>query len=334
MRRKLLSPFNPLYRAAIAARNLGYAVGWSRPQRLGWPVVSVGSISAGGAGKTPLVIRLIELFQQREVFVDVLSRGYGRMSRETLRVDPAGSARQFGDEPLLIARKTGAPVFVGASRFAAGQLAERSHSSAGVHILDDGFQHRQLARQADIAIVTARDLADSMLPAGDLREPLSSLSRATFLAVRADEPEVAANIRARDWKQPICVFRRELRVQHQGTRLVVFCGIARPGEFFAGAKLALSSEGAEVVFCKSFPDHHAYSIADLEGLVRAADECNADGFLTTEKDEMRLDAGLRAILEKRAPLSAGRLEVSIDGEGEMMASLFQQLGLSPAAPFV
>jgi tetraacyldisaccharide 4'-kinase len=334
MRRELLFPLDPLYRAVVAARNLGYTVGWSRSQRLGWPVVSVGSISAGGAGKTPLVIRLIELFQQRGVFVDVLSRGYGRVGKETARVDPAGSSGQFGDEPLLIARKTGAPVFVGARRFVAGQLAERSHPSAGVHILDDGFQHRQLARQADIAIVTARDLEDSMLPSGNLREPFSSLARATSLAVRADEPEVAANIRARGWKQPICIFGRELCVQHQGTRLVVFCGIARPEEFFAGARSALKSEGAEVVFCRSFPDHHVFSAADLQDLVRAADESGADGFLTTEKDEIRLDSSLRAILEKRAPLNAGRLVVTIDRESEMIASLFLQLGLPPAAPFV
>ena len=169
-------------------------------QRLAWPVVSVGSISAGGAGKTPVVIALAEMFAARGWSVDVLSRGYGRVGRGVERVvlSEGDDASRFGDEPVLIARRTAVPVWVGAQRFDAGVAAERDagmgeNGSRGarrpalnalgearvedgapgsaaahrsVHLLDDGFQHRQLARDFDVVLVTAEDLQDALLPAG------------------------------------------------------------------------------------------------------------------------------------------------------------------------
>ena len=115
-----------------------------------WPVVSIGNLSTGGAGKTPLTIALAKLLTARGFQVDVLSRGYGRRSALSLAVNPNGTTEDFGDEPLLIARAAGVPVFVGAQRYEAGLLAEASANSnqndtrPQVHILDDGFQHRQL----------------------------------------------------------------------------------------------------------------------------------------------------------------------------------------------
>src|SRR5262249_8054956 len=138
------------------------------------PVISVGSLSAGGAGKTPLVLLLGELLKQRQIPFDVLSRGYGRKSKGVRLVDPAGEAAEFGDEPLLIARRPGVPVVVGENRYHAGLLAEQRFGPQ-LHLLDDGFQHRALARDFDVVALTLVDLNDRLLPAGRLREPLTSL---------------------------------------------------------------------------------------------------------------------------------------------------------------
>ena len=102
---RALRPLVPLYAAAVRAKNLAYARGWSRPQRLQYPVISIGNLSVGGSGKTPLTIRLAQLLSRHGIAVDVLSRGYGRHARQTLRVDPAGSPDDYGDEPLLIAQQ-------------------------------------------------------------------------------------------------------------------------------------------------------------------------------------------------------------------------------------
>ncbi len=147
------------------------------PSRLRGPVVSIGNLSVGGSGKTPFVLLLGELLKARGIKFDILSRGYGRKTRGVALVDPAGSARDFGDEPLLMARRLNVPVIVGEYRYAAGVFAEKKFGPQ-LHLLDDGFQHRSLARDFDIVLVTPEDARDRLLPAGRLREPLSSLRRA------------------------------------------------------------------------------------------------------------------------------------------------------------
>ena len=172
-----MNPLSFLYGTATAIRNHFYDSATFKSRKLSRPVISVGNISVGGSGKTPFVILLGELLKQRGITFDVLSRGYGRETHGVLAVDPAGAARDFGDEPLLIARRLGCPVVVGESRYKAGMFAERNYDSA-MHILDDGFQHRSLARDFDIVLLAAQDLRDQLLPAGRLREPVSSLRRA------------------------------------------------------------------------------------------------------------------------------------------------------------
>ena len=130
-------------------------------------------MSVGGSGKTPFVLLLGELLKARAIKFDVLSRGYGRQTRGVALVDPAGSAHNFGDEPLLLARRLGIPVIVGESRYRAGVFAEKKFGPQ-LHLLDDGFQHRSLARDFDIVLLTPEDIRDSLLPAGRLREPLTS----------------------------------------------------------------------------------------------------------------------------------------------------------------
>src|SRR5215475_10328034 len=114
MMRRMLLPISPLYAVAVTAKNAAYDHGWLRPQQLRWPVISVGNISVGGSGKTPFVICMANLLRKQAVYVDVLSRGYGRSSDAVERVDPAGDAERFGDEPLLIAQATDVGVYVGA----------------------------------------------------------------------------------------------------------------------------------------------------------------------------------------------------------------------------
>ena len=188
-----MNPLTGLYGAATALRNALYDRRVLSARRLEQPVVSVGNLSVGGSGKTPFVIALGELLQARGIRFDVLSRGYGRKTRGVLVVDPDGSAADFGDEPLLIARRLGVPVVVGESRYDAGRVGEQRFQPQ-LHILDDGFQHRSLARDFDIVLMTERDFDDSLLPSGRLREPLSSLRRADTIVLpvglAADHPDL------------------------------------------------------------------------------------------------------------------------------------------------
>ena len=177
--------FNPLsavYGAVVGVRNALYDRRWLRSRSLEGTVTSVGNISTGGSGKTPFVILLGELLKARGIRFDVLSRGYGRATRGVLLVDPGGLPRDFGDEPLLIARRLQTPVVVGEDRYEAGRFAE-SRFGAQIHLLDDGFQHRGLARDFEIGLVTPDDARDRLLPAGRLREPLRSLERADAIVL-------------------------------------------------------------------------------------------------------------------------------------------------------
>src|SRR5919201_1057169 len=185
-----MNPLSLLYGTATHLRNFLYDTGLLSAELKG-PVISVGSISAGGAGKTPLVLLLGELLKQRNIPFDVLSRGYGRKSKGVRLVDAAGEATEFGDEPLLIARRLGGPVIVGENRYHAGIFAEHKFG-AQMHLLDDGFQHRALARDFDVVALTLVDLIDRLLPAGRLREPTSSLARADIIAFSLNTETPAA----------------------------------------------------------------------------------------------------------------------------------------------
>src|SRR6202789_2151258 len=218
----LLAPFALVYGSLVRARNARFDR--MAAQRLRWPVVSIGNLSVGGAGKTPLVICLADLLQREGMHPDVLSRGYGRSSHTVERVDSFGSAERFGDEPLLISQATGVPVYVGANRYEAGKLAERELPGPGIHLLDDGFQHRQLARNLNIVLVHRSDLQQRLLPAGRLREPLSSLGRANVVVLRQQDAEIESALRP--YVSNECRFwhvRRTLALKIPSERAVAFC---------------------------------------------------------------------------------------------------------------
>jgi tetraacyldisaccharide 4'-kinase len=283
------------YGAVAGTRNFFYDRGWLRARRLNGPVVSVGNISTGGSGKTPFVILLGELLQARNISFDVLSRGYGRKTRGVLEVDPGGVSRDFGDEPLLIARRLQVPVIVGESRYEAGCFGEKKFGPR-MHLLDDGFQHRGLARDFDIVLLTPEDAQDRLLPAGRLRESLSALRRADVVALGAEAHARAFGTAGKDiWRVARGL---DLKNATQPIPLspVVFCGIARPQNFLAQLRAAGIVPAAEVVF----RDHHAYSEKDIRDLLQVKAHRSGGGFVTTEKDAVNLGGFLDAM----APLSA------------------------------
>jgi tetraacyldisaccharide 4'-kinase len=380
--RPLLGPLIPLYRLALALRELRLQFGWEPVQRLLKPVVSVGNISTGGAGKTPFTIALARALSRRGIAVDVLSRGYGRISRFAARVDPDGSAAEFGDEPLLIARHTGLPVYVASQRFEAGQMAEAQVAEAAdkpcsqrafapsaedadgneapcpgttsavpqepqecfdgarlqsrqmdgveengasapavpaLHLLDDGFQHRQLVRAVDIVLVSREDLRDHLLPAGNLREPLSALRRAMVLVIPAEEPKTESALRALGFSGPVWRIRRRMIIPHFPGPVVAFCGIARPEQFFSG----LEQAGMDMALCKTFADHHRYQPNDIHYLSHVAASSRAT-LLTTEKDAARIGA-LAHLLPPAVQLHTVGLVSEIEDEDAALDWLLARL---------
>lgn len=320
--RPCLLPLVPVYRAGLALRELGLRVGLERVWRLQWPVVSVGSLSAGGAGKTPLTIALARALSRRGVAVDVLSRGYGRVSEEAAAVDPEGRAEEFGDEPLVIACEAGVPVYVAAERFEAGQFAERCNPLLpfGVHVLDDGFQHRQLGRDVDIVLLSRRDWKDGLLPAGNLREPLRAARRADVIAIPAEEEGLEGELGDLAcgvvWR-----VRRRMEVPAVDGTVVAFCGIARPEQFFAG----LEAGGLRLAARIAFRDHHRYAAGDLERVVAAARAARAAAMVTTEKDRVRLGKLVEAF-PKGVAVKTAQLRVEIEGEEAAIDWLMNRLG--------
>jgi tetraacyldisaccharide 4'-kinase len=318
--RRLLLPLVPAYRLGLALRELRLGSGLERVRRLRFPVVSIGSLSAGGSGKTPLAIALAQALTRRGVHVDVLSRGYGRKSQAALRVDPNGSAEDFGDEPLLIAREAAVPVYVAAQRYDAGQMAEaalQEQTGTRVHLLDDGFQHRQLERDVNILLLDSVDLHDHLLPAGNLREPLSAMQRATVIAILADDAAMEAWLHRAGWRGPVWRLHRRMEVPPIEGPIVAFCGIARSEQFFAG----LEAAGLHLASRISFPDHHIYKVHDLDCVRDAARSIGATGVITTEKDRVRLGK-----LGETLELKTARLRTEIEDWEELAGRLAAGLG--------
>ncbi len=317
MTRRLLLPLTPFYMAAVAAKNVAFDRGWTKARQLRRPVISVGNISVGGSGKTPFVIYLAKLLSQQGVHVDVLSRGYGRSSDAVERVDPSGNADRFGDEPLLIAQAAHVPVYVGASRYAAGLLAEREDTATAVHLLDDGFQHRKLVRNVDIVLIHRSDFRETLLPAGRLREFLSALKRASLLVLREEDADLEAQLKQCGIEKPIWWMTRSTTVPENTGRALAFCGIAHPVEFFR----SLQASGTEIAATHAFRDHHVYSSVDIQELLWSAQSHAVDTFLTTEKDFVRLSPGLREALTNLAPVKTVKLEAHLHDETAALRQL-------------
>lgn len=314
---RALTPLVPLYAAATAMRNRAFAQGWLRQQHLRAPVVSIGNLSIGGAGKTPLTIRIAELLRDRGVVVDVLSRGYGRRSTGVRRVEEAGSWQEFGDEPLLIARHARVPVYVGASRYEAGLLAESESSATELHLLDDGFQHRELARNVDIVVLHRSDFGQRLLPAGRLREPFSALQRAHIFVLREEDRDREAELRSGGYHQPIWWMKRHIDIPEVECA-IAFCAIAHPEEFLA------SMEG-RMKASRVWRDHHVWRDRNITELVDLLRSHRAMNFATTEKDLVRLSPKHREKLQAAAPIHIVRLQVRLRDEGSVVDQMLARL---------
>jgi len=269
--------------------------------RLRGPVVSVGNLSVGGSGKTPVVRRVAELLQGAGRDVSVLSRGYGGSFRgEALLVSDGeavlADAETAGDEPLMLARALpGVVVAVGPRRDAVGRFVE-ARFGRRVHVLDDGFQHLRLRRDLDVVCLDVRDLEDRPLPAGRLREDPGALERADVVLLSRLEAASEDELRVLEARLGTTrTHRLERRVVGWRTlggdeaarpaRVLLFAGIARPARFARDA----AATGATVVGESFFPDHHRYRAAEIGALVARAREAGADALATTGKDAVRLE---------------------------------------------
>ncbi|MGD9906460.1 MAG: tetraacyldisaccharide 4'-kinase [Vicinamibacterales bacterium] len=305
-----------LYGRVARARRAWYDRPGAR-QHLGRPVVSVGNLSVGGSGKTPLVAAVAAWLVAAGERPAILSRGYARTTR-TPEPTVVSDGRHIladvftaGDEPLMLARAVpGARVVVGADRVAAGRHAETA-LEATVHLLDDGFQHVRLARDLDIVVTPAGALAtDHVLPKGRLREPLDALRRADALVVvGADGAAAAAEAArygvahgfaaARRLHPPVSVWGE---LPPSGAGVVVMAALGQPAQFVT----ALGAAGWRVLAVRAFRDHHWYTPADLADIARMVADCGAWGVLTTDKDAVRLEP-LGAL-----PCPVARVPMSLD----------------------
>lgn len=308
--RAALSALSGLYRFGYEMRRAIYGIGLKRQSRVNARVVSVGNITAGGAGKTPAAIYFARRFAEERRNVIVLSRGYGRTTPadEPLAVsDDSGillSPRESGDEPFLIARKLpGVPVVVCGDR-AKGARFGIEKFGAEVIVLDDGFQHVALARDEDIVVIdcTAPFGHGRLLPRGLLREPLSALKRATcFLLTRADESSSEHVIRVLDRINPAAQIlksrhcpKRLIKLKEQtemprdclsGKRVIALSSIGNPQAF----EKTVERLGANVVESLRFNDHYWYRPSDVERIQAVRKRVGAEYVVTTEKDGVRLN---------------------------------------------
>ena len=252
-----------IYAGAIGLRRGAYRRGWLRTHRIGVPVIVVGNLGVGGSGKTPLVISLVESLREAGLNPGVVSRGYGRGSRGLQHVDANTRPSAGGDEPVLIARRTGAPVVVDADRVAAAR--ELQKQGCDVIVADDGLQHYRLHRDIEIEVIdAARGYGNGLLlPAGPLREPAERALDCDLHVVNGDDfndmtaGRYGMRLRGDELVTLDCTRRQPLALL-AGQRVHAIAGIGDPLRFFR----VLVHAGVEVVE-HAFADHHAYLAQDF-----------------------------------------------------------------------
>ena len=285
-------------------------------RRLARPVVSVGNLTVGGSGKTPIAAEIARLLLEHGDRPSILSRGYGRVSpvegvvivsnSSEVRADVA----QAGDEPFMLATALpGCAVVVCGDRYLAGRVAE-VELGCTVHVLDDGFQHFRLMRDLDLLVVAPEDLSDTRtLPFGRFREPLDAAASADAVLVAAGGQLSAEEVRDRLKVNLAYVFHRRVHPPDHDLPVFAFAGIAKPERFFGD----LEQSGWKVTGRKSFPDHHWYTDDEVARIRRAARDAGAVRIVTTAKDLVRLRLQPSRLGSAADPeIVAVRLEVSIE----------------------
>lgn len=274
----LLWPAGAAYGLAVRVRRLLYRLRLLRSHDAGLPVIVVGNLVAGGAGKTPLALWIAEFLASKGWSPGIVSRGYGGAAQSPCAATIASDPREVGDEPIVLARRSGCPVWVGADRVAVIAALRAQHRECDVVILDDGLQHYRLRRDVEIAIVDARGFGNGLLlPAGPLREPVSRL-RSVGAVIAHDTDAVQGYRMTLQGSEAHCATdaraRRKLQ-SFSGQRVHAAAGIGDPERFFG----ALRRCGIDVV-AHPFPDHHPFQASDLDF---------GDGapVLMTEKDAVK-----------------------------------------------
>ena len=329
----LLNAASSVYGVAVAWRQRWYARHPASQRRLSRPVISVGNIRAGGAGKTPIVAALANLLARHGEVPAVLTRGYARRSpadgvtvvSDRQRVLTGIDAS--GDEALMLARSLpGVPVLVGTDRYLSGCFAEET-LGVTVHLLDDGFQHLALARDVDLLVSDEHDLVDRVIPAGQLREPLPAASRASALLTTATGDGLERLARALAVPRGFAVRRtigtpRALRPGDRftvptGAAVFAVAGVARPQRFFDD----LAAAGWNVAGRLDFRDHHRFDRRDMQRILESARQAGAAAVVTTEKDAVRMEA----VAPADVPIAAVPLTATIepDFEAWLLARLFE-----------
>ncbi|MES2510983.1 MAG: tetraacyldisaccharide 4'-kinase [Pseudomonadota bacterium] len=300
---RLLWPVSVVYRLLAGLHRRLYQMGLLKSSRLPVPVIVVGNVVAGGGGKTPLVIALVQHLQLAGWQVGVVSRGYGRSGGDFQEVLTTTTARESGDEPLLIKRRTGAPVFVGSRRVAAAAALLQAHPGIDLIVCDDGLQHHALQRDLEIIVFDDGGVGNGwLLPAGPLREPWPNTKRnipclvlhtgrkPSFDGFKSSR-RLATNAVGRDGTLlPLETLQR--------TPVSALAAIANPEAFFA----MLTANDIALGQTISFPDHHRFTDADLQS-------CHSAILLCTEKDAVKL-------FDLAAPPSTQVLAVPLEFEPE------------------
>jgi tetraacyldisaccharide 4'-kinase len=326
--RILLWPVSLLYGVIVRVRVWLYAEGWLKQKRLKAAVVSVGNLTVGGTGKTPMVIWLVERLLAEGKRVAILSRGYRGKN---------GTSDEI--ELMKFRLQSRVPFGVGKNRFAEGQRLE-SRQAIDVFVLDDGFQHLQLARDLDILLIDAsRPLADeSLLPAGRLREPLSAMGRANILVFTRTETMPGTFDAIQKLQQyPVFAAATQLTGFRQlgGEVSTLSCFDIGPGPFFAFCGLGnpeaffrdLQKWGVAVCGQMVFPDHHRYTDRDVAQILQMAKQAGAKAFVTTEKDAQNLGE----VKFGEAPVYVSVIDLIVSPEADFKNAVDQTLSAGAGA---
>lgn len=329
-----LPPLSVIYAAVTQTRLAAYKRGLLKATRLDVPVISVGNITTGGTGKTPLVEWVCRALARKERKICILTRGYGRVRSNARVVVSDGStilaeSAESGDEPYLLAEnlKGIAAVISDSDRAAAGKWA-LEHLGVDVFVLDDGFQHLRLERDLNILTIDATNPwgGGHLLPYGRLRETPRGLSRADCVVITraeqsADLGPLKEKIRQVSRGRPIWVSRMQTKAIRRiasGTPAAIaslpkpaaaFCGVGNPNSFFEH----LRREQVDLVFTRTFPDHHGYDQAEIDSLTREAKRLGARSLVTTAKDAVKLQS-----FDFDLPCYVLEIEISIDQEDQLV----------------
>jgi tetraacyldisaccharide 4'-kinase len=348
LKRALLWLPAKVYELAVRLRVAAYETDYLKPSKVDATVISVGNLTVGGAGKTPMVAYIARYLSSEGHSVAILTRGYARESSgmRVLNGSPgdslqAGSYREFGDEPLMLARLlSGIPIIVEKDRYKGARWGE-SKFGAEVLVLDDGYQHLALARDLNLLLIDATDPLGGfeMLPFGRLREPLYGIKRADAVIItRADRPFDQGQIQAIikyycGEKVPVMyVYSTITNLRHLATdevyeartfagwNVAVACGIGNPRAFVED----ILQVGINIVSEEFFVDHHSFSQPDLDRITVAARDAGADAIVTTEKDAVRLEG----LTHGDVPIYAAQLEIQSDDEVRLKSLLLRTVTTS------